>query len=96
MKTNNINNTPWIATHPGTILTYELEERHISPKDFAASIGIELSELEMILKGKCPVNNTMAQNIENVLGIPSTSLITLQKLYEEDKLQQKLSKVKYQ
>ena len=33
-------------------------------------------------------NNTMAQNIKNVLGIPSTSLITLQKLYNEDKHQQ--------
>ena len=27
MATRNENNTPWTATHPGTILRYELEDR---------------------------------------------------------------------
>ena len=35
METRNENPTPWIATHPGTILKLELEERGISQKEFA-------------------------------------------------------------
>ena len=84
METNNINITPWIPTHPGTIITYELEERHISIKEFAATIGIETSELEMILNGKKPISDTITISIENKLNIPSVSLINLQQLYDKD------------
>ena len=40
MATRNESKTPWTATHPGTILRYELEDREISQKDFAVMIGI--------------------------------------------------------
>lgn len=32
MATRNESKTPWTATHPGTILRYELEDREISQK----------------------------------------------------------------
>ena len=45
MATRNESKTPWTATHPGTILRYELEDREISQKDFAVMIGMQKSHL---------------------------------------------------
>ena len=52
MATRNENTTTWIATHPGTILKYELEERGISQKEFAEMIGMQRSHVCELIKGK--------------------------------------------
>ena len=82
METRNENPTPWIATHPGTILKLELEERGISQKDFAESLGMQKSHLNEIIKGKRSMTNSVADKIEEVLGISSVSLMNLQTQYE--------------
>ena len=84
MATRNENHTPWIATHPGTILKYELEERGISQKDFAVMIDMQKSHLNELIKGKRPMTPAIADKIENVLGISSVSLVNLQTKYEYD------------
>lgn len=84
METRNENPTPWIATHPGTILKLELEERGISQKEFAEMLGIQKSHLNEIIKGKRSMTNNVADKIEEVLGISSVSLMNLQTQYEYD------------
>lgn len=82
METRNENPTPWIATHPGTILKLELEERGISQKDFAEMLGIQKSHLNEIIRGKRALSPNVADKIEEVLGISSVSLMNLQTQYE--------------
>lgn len=84
MATRNENPTPWIATHPGTILKLELEERGIPQKDFAAMLGMQKSHLNEIIKGKRAMTYSVADKIEEVLGISSVSLMNLQTQYEYD------------
>lgn len=84
MATRNDNSTPWIATHPGTILKYELEEREISQKDFAALIGMQKSHVNELIKGKRPMTKTIADKIEEKLGISAITLVNLQTQYEYD------------
>lgn len=84
MATRNENRTPWIATHPGTILRYELEERNISQKDFAIMIGMQKSHLNEIIKGKRPMTLAVANKIEDNLGISSVSLVNMQNQYDHD------------
>lgn len=84
METRNENPTPWIATHPGTVLKLELEERGISQKEFAEMLGIQKSHLNEIIKGKRSMTNNVADRIEEVLGISSVSLMNLQTQYEYD------------
>lgn len=70
--------TPWTATHPGTILRYELEDREISQKDFAVMIGMQKSHLNELIKGKRPITKPIADKIEEVLGISAVSLVNMQ------------------
>ena len=84
METRNENPTPWIATHPGTILKLELEERGISQKEFAEMLDIQKSHLNEIIKGKRAMSISVADKIEEVLGISSVSLMNLQTQYEYD------------
>ncbi|MCK9155271.1 MAG: ImmA/IrrE family metallo-endopeptidase [Paludibacteraceae bacterium] len=82
MATKNKNITSWMTTHPGTILKYELEEREISQKDFAEMIGMQKSHLNELIKCKRPMTKSIADKIEDVLGISSVSLVNLQTQYE--------------
>ena len=84
METRNENPTPWIATHPGTVLKLELEERGISQKEFAEMLGMQKSHLNEIIKGKRAMTNSVADKIEEELGISSVSLMNLQTQYEYD------------
>lgn len=84
MATRNESSTPWLATHPGTILKYELEERELSQKDFAVLIGMQKSHVSELLKGKRPLTKAIADKIEEKLGIPAVSLVNLQTQYEYD------------
>ena len=68
-------------THPGEILKEELEERGISQRKFAESIGMGYSVLNEILNGKRPVTTTSALMFEAALDIPADSLLKLQMKY---------------
>lgn len=84
MATRNENSTPWMATHPGTILKYELEERELSQKDFAVLIGMQKSHVSELIKGKRPMTKAIADKIEEKLGISAITLVNLQTQYEYD------------
>ncbi len=84
MTTRNENETPWMATHPGTILRYELEERGISQEDFAVMIGMQESHLNELINGKRPMTKPIADKIEKALGISAVTLVNMQTQYEYD------------
>ena len=68
-------------THPGEVLKDELEERGISQRKFAESIGMGYSVLNEILNGKRPVTTNSALMFEAALDIPADSLLKLQMKY---------------
>lgn len=84
MNSNN-NNIPWLATHPGTILGYELEERKISEAEFASLIEIPLTYANELLAGKRPMTKAIADKIEEQFGLSAISLVNLQERYEHDR-----------
>ena len=68
-------------THPGEVLKDELEERGISQRKFAESIGMGYSVLNEILNDKRPITTTSALMFEAALDIPADSLLKLQMKY---------------
>lgn len=84
MATRNESQTPWTATHPGTILRYELEDRGISQKNFAVMIDMQKSHLNELIKSKRPMTKPIADKIEEALGISAVSLVNMQTQYEYD------------
>ncbi len=68
-------------THPGEVLKDELEERGISQRKFAESIGMGYSVLNEILNGRRPVTTTSALIFEAALDISADSLLKMQMKY---------------
>lgn len=73
-----------MATHPGSVLKAELEERGISQKDFAKQIGMQAPHLNEIIKGRRSVNMDAAMRFESALGISAKSWMNLQNGYDYD------------
>ena len=70
------------AVHPGNILKLELEEREIKQKDFAERLGIAASNLNEYIKGKRGFSAEFSLKLEDLLGIPASNWMNLQKNYE--------------
>ena len=69
------------ASHPGEVIKDELEERGISQRKFADSIGIGYSVLNEILNGRRSISTTSALMFEAALDIPADSLLKMQMKY---------------
>ena len=68
-------------SHPGEVIKEELEERGISQRKFADSIGIGYSVLNEILNGRRSISTTSALMFEAALDIPADSLLKMQMKY---------------
>ena len=68
-------------SHPGEVIMDELEERGISQRKFADSIGIGYSVLNEILNGRRSISTTSALMFEAALDIPADSLLKMQMKY---------------
>ena len=68
-------------SHPGEVIKDELEEREISQRKFADSIGIGYSVLNEILNGRRSISTTSALMFEAALDIPADSLLKMQMKY---------------
>lgn len=73
----------FIPTHPGSVLKEELEERGISQKTFAETIGMQPSNLNALLRGKRRLNLKTAFKLQKALGISYELWIGLQHLYDD-------------
>lgn len=74
----------FIAIHPGSILKDELEERNISQKEFADSIGLHPTVVNDLIKGKRNITVEIALLLEAALGIPANNWLKLQSEYDLD------------
>ena len=68
-------------THPGEVLKDEIEERGISQRQLAESIGLTYSVLNEILNGHRPLTAKTALMFEAALDVPADSLMYLQTKY---------------
>lgn len=73
-----------MATHPGEVLSAELEERGITQKAFAQQIGMRPSHLSELINGKRNVTMAIADKLQEALGIDAQSWMNLQVQYNYD------------
>jgi plasmid maintenance system antidote protein VapI len=67
--------------HPGFILERELNNRKLSKRKFAFSIGEHYQTIWSITKGKRNMNIQLSLKIEHALNMPEGFLMTLQVFY---------------
>lgn len=68
-------------THPGEVLKDEIEERGISQRQLAESMGLTYSVVNEILNGRRPLTAKTALMFEAALDVPADSLMFLQTKY---------------
>ena len=68
-------------THPGEVLKDEIEERGITQRQLANSMGLAYSVVNEILNGRRPLTPKTALMFEAVLDVPADSLMYLQTKY---------------
>ena len=69
------------ATHPGEVLKEEIEERGISQRRRAESMGLTYSVVNEILNARRPLTAKTALMFEAALDVPADSLMYLQTKY---------------
>lgn len=68
-------------THPGEVLKDEIEERGISQRQLAESMGLTYSVVNEILNEHRPLTPKTALMFEAALDVPADSLMYLQTKY---------------
>ena len=68
-------------THPGEVLKDEIEERGISQRQLADSMGLSYSVVNEILNARRPLTAKTALMFEAALDVPADSLMYLQTKY---------------
>ena len=69
------------VTHPGEVLKDEIEERGISQRQLADSMGLPYSVVNEILNGRRPLTAKTALMFEAALDVPADSLMYMQTKY---------------
>ncbi len=83
MIANNL--TPFEPTHPGELIKDELAANGLTQSRLAENIGVKLSLINEIIKGKRGINTEMALLIEAALDIPADLSLNLQREYNMQK-----------
>ncbi len=68
-------------THPGEVLKDEIEERGVTQRQLAQSMGLTYSVVNEILNGRRPLTAKTALMFEAALDVPADSLMYLQTKY---------------
>lgn len=74
--------TPHQALHPGLIIKDELVARKLKQADLAAETGIQVTQLNEIIKAKRPVSAEQALLLGAALGMPAIEFTTAQANYD--------------
>ena len=67
------------ATHPGEVLKDEIEERGISQRQLADSMGLTYSVVNEILNGRRPLTAKTALMFEAALDVPAGYLLPIRR-----------------
>ena len=83
MATNETNNTPFRAVHPAEIIKDEIKARSMTQKELAERMGMQAPNVTRLLKGE-NITASIAQKLEDALGIPADFWMRLQTQYDRD------------
>lgn len=83
MATNDTNNTPFRAVHPAEIIKDEIKARSMTQKELAVRMGMQAPNVTRLLKGE-NITASIAQKLEDALGIPADFWMRLQTQYDRD------------
>ena len=83
MATNDTNNTPFRAVHPSEIIKDEIKARSMTQKELAERMGMQAPNVTRLLKGE-NITASIAQKLEDALGIPADFWMRLQTQYDRD------------
>ena len=72
----------WVSL-PGSTIIDVLEERNLSIPKFASQMGVNVDQIDKILKGTLPIDNTIANLLEKTLGGSEEFWINREKQYRE-------------
>lgn len=82
MIANNL--TPFEPFHPGEVLREELAERGVTQTQLAKKMGVSVSLLNEIIKGKRDISAEYALLLEAALGIDADFWLNMQQAYDKD------------
>lgn len=83
MATNETHNTPFRAVHPAEIIKDEIKARAMTQKELAERMGMQAPNVTRLLKGE-NITASIAQKLEDALGIPADFWMRLQTQYDRD------------
>ena len=75
---------PFKATHPGAIISDELDYIGITPCEFAELLGMPAAVFCSLLNGNIPLSIEVAQRIEQHTDLKADQLIALQLKYQAE------------
>jgi HTH-type transcriptional regulator/antitoxin HigA len=76
---------PLPIDHPGTFLAEELEERGWAQADLAYILGIDVSQLNRLIKGNTDITPDSAVALGDAFDMPAEFFLNLQKMYDLQK-----------
>lgn len=85
---NNNNTTPFVATHPGELVSDEMRERGLTQKQLAVLAGLSPTIVSEVVRAKRSVTEEIAASLEKALGIPVVMWLNLQSQYDHDTAEQ--------
>ena len=83
MATNETHSSPFRAVHPAEIIKDEIKARSMTQKELAERMGMQAPNLSRLLKGE-NITASIAQKLEDALGIPADFWMRLQTQYDRD------------
>ncbi|TGD21572.1 helix-turn-helix domain-containing protein [Companilactobacillus suantsaicola] len=72
-----------IAVPPGATIKEQLQDRHMSQKEFAIRMDMSEKHISHLINGKVELTNDVAQRLESVLGVPAPVWNNLESRYRE-------------
>lgn len=71
----------YIASPPGATISEQLQDRQMSLKEFAASMGMSEKHIILLINGDVHLTPGMASKLERVLGVPAAFWNQLESIY---------------
>ena len=72
----------WVVS-PGWMLAEELALNNLTPRTFAASIGLSVETIEGLLAGTTRITEEMAERISRVFSVSPQFWLNLEKMYRD-------------
>src|SRR5690554_5347902 len=70
------------SIHPGVTINEVIQKRDISKKELAISTGFSQKHISKVINGKMNISALMAEKLEDVLRIPASFWLNLQRNYD--------------